>query len=203
MTDATSNFELTGRVAAEKAKPQSFVVENAHWGYTVRTIAGTSRGLMVAQTISMIFGAAFLAGAIGMWLLPMLTLGADAIHLRTIATILFVGLATLLLWYGTRGVLSQIHIDTSRGEIREVARSRAGRTTVIGCYGFDSVGGIFMEPAANGTSLDLVLRYRDGSDPLIVATGTEAELKSLREQITRDVVVLSDQSFQAVVSGEA
>ena len=203
MTDATSNFDLSAHASIEKTKPQSFVVENAHWGYAIRTVAGASRGLMVAQTISMVFGAAFLAGAIGMWLLPMLTLGADALHMRTIATILFVGLATLLLWYGTRGVLSQIQIDTSRGEIREVARSRAGRTTIVGCYGFDSVGGIFMEPAEDGVSTHLVLRYRDGGDPLIVATGTDAELAGLREQISRDVVVLSDENFHAVVSGAA
>lgn len=203
MTDMTSAFGVTGTERAHKTPSLSAVFETTHWGYTVKTNAGASRGLIVAQTVSMVLGAVFLAGAIGMWLLPALTLGADASHIRTVATILFVGLATLLMWYGSRGVLSHIHFDTNRGEIREIARSRAGRVSVIGCYGFDSVGGVFMEPTEDGQACNLVLRYRSGGDPLVVATGAEADLTVLREKISRDVVVRSNEVFEAVVAGEA
>lgn len=203
MTDVTSAFGHTGIEREQKSQPLSCHVEGAPWGYTVRTTAGASRGLIIAQTVSMVLGAAFLAGAIGMWLLPALTPSAGAADIRAVATVLFVGLATLLMWYGSRGVLSHIHFDTSRGEIREVARNRAGRISVIGCYGFDSVGGVFMEPTEDGRACHLVLRYRNGGDPLIVATGKEAELTSLREKITRDVVVRSNEVFAAVVAGKA
>ena len=190
MTDMTTTLSNAGGSSREHAGSRRFKLTETQWGYTVLTTAGAARGLIIAQTISMLLGAAFLAAAIGMWLLPLVAIDDGII--RMFVTVVFASLAILFLWYGSRGVLSQIHVDTNRGEIREVTRARSGKLSVIGCYGFDTVGAIAIEPADTVDEVDLVLHYRNGGDALIIATGQEADLIPLRERIKSDVVVGSN-----------
>lgn len=189
MTDMTSS--LTGSPAKAVQDPviNPYKVEETHWGYIVRATETLGRGVAIAQSVSRLLGCAFLAAALGLWLLPSMLFGADAMFMRAFATIVFVSMATLLLWYASRGGQSEIQIDLSRGEIREVIRNNTNKQILIGSYGFDSIEGVELAQGLNPTEKDLLLRYRNTGGCLVVASGREADLSLLRDRLSRDVVV--------------
>ena len=77
----------------------------------------------------------------------------------------------------------------SVGEVREVICNRAGKPTTVGCYGFDTIGGVFLEYNEDHETASLVLRYRNTSQTVHVAEGTEAQLISLRDRLAQDLMV--------------
>lgn len=166
-----------------------FFTEETHWGYIVRSTGNAGHRLMFSQSISLLTGAALLAATIGMWLVPGIMGGIDAMIMRLSTTIIFASSAVLLLWYASRGVMSEIQIDNGRGEIREVVRNHAGKVSLLASYSFDSIGGVFMEPTGTDDAASLVLRYRNSSDAVEVASGRETDLSALRDRISRDVIV--------------
>ncbi len=171
-------------------KPRGgFCIEETHWGYIVRSTGETGHGLILTQSISLVAGAGLLAAAIGMWLIPGMLFDTDALIMRMFATIVFVAASALLLWYSSRGTVSEIQIDNGRGEIREVIRNHTGKMSLMGCYSFDSIGGVFMEPKGASDAASLVLRYRNSSETVEVACGHETDLSRLRDRISRDVIV--------------
>lgn len=189
MSDTAYSF---GRQAASKSKSkqaQPYRVEETHWGYIISATSGDERHVKIAQAVSMLIGAGFLAAAISLWLWPALTLGVDALFMRYFATIMFGALAALFLWYASRGVRSEVHIDISRGEIREVIRNKTGKMTLLGSYGFDSIDDVSLATNETGAEVDLLLRYRNTGGCLVVASGAESELQSLHARISRDVIV--------------
>ena len=77
------------------------------------------------------------------------------------------------------------------GEVREVVRNRAGKSTLIGRYGFDSIGGVFID-RANAPSPDvatLVLRYRNTAQTLPVVRGEVSTLEALRNRLGKDLMM--------------
>jgi hypothetical protein len=167
-----------------------FCTEETHWGYIVRSNHETGSGLLVTHSLSLLSGAALLAAALGMWLIPGMLFGADALFMRLFATIIFIAASALLLWYSSRGTISEIQIDNARGEIREVVRNHTGRMSLLACYSFDSIGNVDLEPAlAENAAASLVLRYRNSAETVEVAYGREGALSSLRDRISRDVIV--------------
>jgi hypothetical protein len=168
---------------------EGFRTEETHWGYIVRSTSETGHGLILAQSLSLLTGAALLAAAIGMWLIPGMMFGTDALMMRLFASIVFVAASALLLWYSSRGTISEIQIDNNRGEIREVIRNHTGKMSLLACYSFDSIGGVFLEPTGSKDAASLVLRYRNSSEKVEVASGSQVELVSLRDRISRDVIL--------------
>lgn len=181
-----TNAAIAGQ---EQAQRDGFAIEETHWGYIIRSTAASGHGLLLSQSLSLLTGAALLAAAVGMWIIPGMLVSIDAPLMRMFATIMFTAAAALLLWYSSRGVVSEIQIDNGRGEIREVVRNHAGKMSLLACYSFDSIGGVFMEPTGSNDAASLVLRYRNSADTVEVAAGREAELSALRDRISRDVIV--------------
>lgn len=189
MSNVQTNVEDAPMPGDRSCHLDGFSTEETHWGYIVRTTCNSGQNLILSQSLSLLTGAALLAAAIGMWLIPGMLITTDALFMRMFATIIFVSAASLLLWYSSRGVVSEIQIDNGRGEIREVVRNHAGRMSLLACYSFDSIGGVFMEPTGSGDAASLVLRYRNSSETVEVATGREDDLAHLRDRISRDVIV--------------
>lgn len=192
MTDMTSSLLRNPAQVVRDPVINPYKIEETHWGYIVRANQDLGRGVAVAQSICRLFGCGLLAAAIGLWLLPSVMFGAEAMFMRFFATVVFVSMASLLLWYATRGGRSEVQIDLSRGEVREVIRNHTRKQTLLGSYGFDSVGAVDLEQGIDPTEMDLVLRYRNAGGCLVLASGAEAELTLLRDRIARDVVVGSN-----------
>jgi hypothetical protein len=189
MSDTTTHAVGIQDKRCTEGHRESFCTEETHWGYIIRSRGDTGDGLIFTQSLSLLAGAALVAATIGLWLIPGMLFAADALMMRLFATIVFVSAASLLLWYSSRGTISEIQIDNSRGEIREVIRNHTGKMSLLACFSFDSIGGVFMEPAGYDDATNLVLRYRNSSETVEVASGYSADLAQLRDRISRDVMV--------------
>jgi len=190
MSDMTSSAGGLTIDAAFGTKPQAFTVDETYWGYIVHKADGPAMPTVILQGLSMFLGASFAAAALGLLLAPHLLTGSTDLMVRGGAAVLFGAIAAYLLWFASRGSQSEIQIDNSLGEVREVVRNRAGKPSLIGRYGFDSIGGVFLDRAGSkGTSAILMLRYRNTAQTLPVATGTETELSDLKDRLGRDLML--------------
>ena len=190
MTDI-SNVPSGFTIDAELGKKQIyFHVDETYWGYIIRKGSSGATPMMVLQGMSMFLGASFAAAALGLILVPDALMGSIDMVMRGGAAVLFGAIAAYLLWFASRGTQSELQIDNSLGEVREVVRNRAGRSTLIGRYGFDAIGGVFLDRAASKTGDPvLMLRYRNTAQTLPVATAPEEELEKLRNRLGRDLMI--------------
>ncbi|MEL6683044.1 MAG: hypothetical protein AAFQ09_10425 [Pseudomonadota bacterium] len=179
------------------AKPSSFTVEEIFWGYIIRSGRGPSLGVAVAQAVCFFFGVCLLTAAVGILVLPALFFDGGIGTMRLGAAALFGGTASYLLWFASRGTQAEVHVDTSVGEVREVICNRAGKPTNVGAYGFDTIGGIYLNTDDSTGRAVLSLRYRNTSQTVMVAEGTEAQLVGLRDRLAADLMVTPTTSARA------
>lgn len=188
MSDMTSNAGGLTIDAEFGTAPQPFSVDETYWGYIVRKTTRPTSFTIIMQALSMFLGASFAAAALGLLLAPASVTGSD-FTMRAVAAVLFGAVSAYLLWFASRGSQSEIQVDTSLGEVREVVRNRAGRPSLIGRYGFDAIGGVFLERSSHrGGTAQLVLRYRNTSQTLPVAEADEDDLLALRDRLGRDLM---------------
>ena len=196
MTDVTN---VTGALTIDaelgRKASKGFAVDETYWGYIIRKDGNGNVGVAVAQVIAMVFGAAFVAAALGLVLMPAALMGSVDMVMRSGAAVLFGGMAAYLLWFASRGADSEFQVDNSLGEVREVVRNRAGRPTLVGRYGYDAIGGVFLDREKDGRAR-LVLRYRNTAQTLQVASGREADLEVLRNRMGRDLMMAIVPSHQ-------
>ncbi|PUB13147.1 hypothetical protein [Yoonia sediminilitoris] len=189
-----SNANVSVNRRQQLAKPSTFSVEDTYWGYIVRSGRGPSLGVMASQAVSFFLGACFLTACFSILLLPTLMFDGDIGVFRVGAATLFGTIAIYLLWFASRGSRTELHVDNSVGEIREVICNRAGKPTTIGCYGFDAIGGVFLDYNERIGMHSLVLRYRNTVQTVPVAEGTEAQLIGLRDRLGQDLMVVPQSS---------
>jgi len=190
MTDVSNaKFgSITGkRIGTSK---QRFAVVETFWGYIVRPTNGPKLMLQVKQAGAMIIGAGFLSSAMGLLLFPDAMYGGTEFLFRAGIAVIFAGIAFMLLWYASRGSQVEYHIDTSQGEIRETVVNRTGRSTRLGTYGFDAIGGVFIDRAgADSQNASLALRFGNTSQTVVVAQGSAAQLGQLKDRLGQDLII--------------
>ena len=166
---------------------RGYRLEECHWGYRIAP-HGRTRNRDVFLTAWCAVGGAALVAAAGVLAV---TGGLDdaLFRLPIIGPTAALGLA--MIWNARRGTQVQVEVDTSNGEVRAVYRSRTGASTVLACYGFDCVGGVFIDRPA-GAPATLVLRYRNTARALFVTAGAEPDLVRLRDRMARDLIVACD-----------
>lgn len=194
MTDMVNPADIPRVSNPLQVTSATFTLDETYWGYIIKSCAAPNTGMKIAQTASLFIGAALLAAALGLWLIPQSMLSTDAFIMRLGASVIFTGSAVLLLWFSSRGTHSEIQIDNSLGEVREVVRNQAGKTTLLGRYGFDSIGGVFLDRQPGESDGTLVLRYRNTAQILPVVTGGKADLEVLKDRLGRDLMVGALQS---------
>lgn len=187
-------FDVSAPGVTAATQGAVYVIDPAHWGYTVRSLAQVPLSLRAMQALCWLLGAGFLMAAIGMWVAPMMIVATPVIGFKVGATILCGAMAFFLMWFASRGVHSELQVDTALGELREVVRNRAGEPTLIGRYGFDAIGGVFLDRTDQYERLPeghawLMLRYRNTAQVLPVLKGPEAMLEPLRDRLGRDLMV--------------
>ncbi|MFQ1700647.1 hypothetical protein ACJ5NV_08630 [Loktanella agnita] len=178
-----------GSLQMHLAKSSCFTVDDTYWGYIVRSGRGPAIGIMLAQAASFFLGACFLTAALGILILPMMGLADNLGAIGIGAAVMFMTVAAYLLWFASRGTQSEVHVDTSVGEIREMICNRTGKPTLVGAYGFDTVSGIHIEEQAEGQQAQLVMQHRNGAHHLIIAEGSAAQLISLRDRLGQDLMI--------------
>ena len=189
--DAFEAIEATFPAVRSKAR---FDIDEAFWGYTVRSTEAPPMALVFAQAVAWMIGVACLISTLGLWLIPSGTVTVGVMGMKLGATVLALAMAAFCLWFASRGSDSELQIDTHKGEVREMVRNRAGRATLIGRYGFDAIGSVFIDHGArrardgSGDGI-LVLRYRNTAQTLRVASGTLEALMPLRDRLGRDLML--------------
>jgi len=169
-------------------------LEETHWGYVLRSSERPPIVVVAGQMLAWGLGAICLMDALGLWLVPGSAIGGDALELKLGLTAVLPSATATLLSYASRGIDPEWQIGTTRGELREVLRNKAGRPTVLAHYGFDAIGGVVMDRATlrgrlpNGHAC-LVLRLGNSSRLLPLIVGPETLLAPLRDRLGRDLIV--------------
>ena len=195
MTDANASIET---FQADMARASTFEVEEIFWGYKIRAGHGAPFSVMFGQALSFFFGVCMLTAALGILVLPTLFFDGDLGVMRVGAIALLGAGAVYLLWFASRGTQTEIHVDKSIEEIREVVSNRAGRPTIVGSYEFNAIGGVFIEESAENGFSQLLLRYRNTDQVVAVAEGTTAQLIPLRDQLAVDLLGNGKPSYPRV-----
>ena len=171
-----------------------YEIDTSYWGYTIRSIETPPMALVFAQAAAWMIGVACLISTLGLWLIPSAGATVGVVGMKLGATVLSLSLSAFCLWFASRGTDSETQIDTQLGEVREVVRNRTGQSTLIGRYGFDAIGSVFIEMQGRGrrkqsTEGVLVLRYRNTAQTLRIAAGSLGTLAPLRDRLGRDLML--------------
>ncbi|MFO8126071.1 hypothetical protein [Yoonia sp.] len=185
MTDMdASPADFTGDIT----RTIPFATEEVFWGYKVRPRKSAPVSVMFVQALCFFFGVCLMTAALGVLVLPVLFFDGGAGVIRIGAATLMAAAGGYLLWFASRGAVTELHIDTRLKEIREVACNRSGKSTTVAAYTFDEIGGIFLVPDQEADQMHLLLGYLDTRQTIAVATGTEAQLLTLRDRLVRDLL---------------
>lgn len=175
----------------------SVVVNDAYWGYIIASPLADRRWAEVGQTASWFAGMAFMVAAIGLWLLPGASVASDVMAMKFGLSTLLGGIASLLIWYASRGVRTEIQVDTKLGEIREIVRNSAGGTSLISKLRFDMIGGVFLDRTnADRGETALLLRFLNTPKVMLVAVGPTEHLEHLRNRLGRDLLAVTQRQAQ-------
>lgn len=175
----------------------SVVVSDAYWGYIIASPLADRRWAEVGQTASWVAGMAFMVAAIGLWLLPGASVASDVMAMKFGLSALLGGIASLLIWYASRGVRTEIQVDTKLSEIREIVRNSAGRTSLISKLRFDMIGGVFLDRTnADRGETALLLRFLNTPKVMLVAVGPTEHLEQLRNRLGRDLLAVNQRQAQ-------
>lgn len=167
----------------------SMALDETYWGYIIRDMRRGDTMLLAMQMAAGAMAAAFAVATMGLWAMPTMAFTGTAIISKAILSAFFLGMAGVLAWYASRGSRSELQVDLRLGEVREVVRNRAGRATLIGRYGFDSIGGAFLDGNKGGKgSAALKIRYRNTTQTIEVARGPLIYIEALRDRLGRDLL---------------
>jgi hypothetical protein len=170
-----------------KPKPP-FSTEDAYWGYIIRSDKGESLGFVMLQSASFLLGVTFMVAALSIIVMSPVTLGAELTPFRLAASVLFGAAAAYLLWFASRGTQTEVHIDTSVREIREVIRNRAGRPTTVGTHDFGAMTDVFVQDDDESDGAMLVVQDHDNALSICLAKAPHAQLGALQDRVARDVL---------------
>jgi len=167
----------------------SIEVHEMFWGYVINSPLADRRWEEFGQTASWIAGMAFLVAAVGLWLIPGGSADQGVMMMKLGLSMVLGGIGSLLVWYAGRGVRTEIQVDTKIGEIREIVRNSAGRTSLVGRYRFDVIGGVFLDRThAEKGEAALLLRYLNPPKLMLVAVAPVEHLEPLRNRLGRDLL---------------
>ena len=190
MTDVVDPVQKRAVSNEYATKSSQFEIDETYWGYIIRSKDGPGLSIVLLQGLAMFFGACMLAVAVGLLIVPQMMTGSLDLTMRGMAAVFFTAAAVFLLWFGTRGVETELQIDNTLGEVREVLRNRTGKSTLVGRYGFDAIGGVFLDRNVGSQGeAGLMLRYRNTTQVLPVARGSVAALEALRNRLGQDLIL--------------
>ncbi len=186
--DAEGFVHFTGKTA-DDTRMSTIKVDETYWGYVIRSEAPDPVYVVLGQAIAWLLGAGFAVAALGLWVMPSMAFGGGVLPMKLAVSTVLGCIAALLLWFASRGGRTELQVDTSLGEFREVVRNRAGRPSLVGRYGFDAIGSVFLDRAVGRQGeACLVMRYRNTTQVVSVAHGEIGMLESLRDRLGRDLM---------------
>ena len=191
---AMPSFEAFDRsdmkVGRAPSSRNSVCVDETYWGYIIKPTTRTPSRVLIGQGAAWFMAMVFAIAALGLWIMPGAAFGGDVLTMKLIASIVLAGLSLMLLNFANRGTQVEIQVDTSLGEVREVVRNRAGRSNLIGRYGFDAIGAVYLDRGVSQSRL--LMAYRNSPETIEVVTGATHELDMLRNRLGRDLIITNE-----------
>lgn len=164
-------------------------IDETYWGYVIWSEEPDPTLVVLGQAVAWLLGAGFAVAALGLWVMPSMAFGGAVLSMKLAASTLLGCTAALLLWFASRGGRTELQVDTSLGEVREIVRNRAGRPSLVGRYGFDAIGSVFLDRSVGKPGeASLVMRYRNTTQIVSVVHGTIGVLETLRDRLGRDLM---------------
>lgn len=189
MTDTAGFQGRTVPVASVTEFPTAPLLKETYWGFVVQSTARAPSWLIGIQAITMVLGAGFAAATLGMWSIPSAAIQVDSFYMRLGVSAFFAVAAYLFISYANRGVASELQFDLGLGEVREVLRSRSGKSVLQAHFGFDAFVGMTVDRSAGDPAeVHLILKHQDENQNILVSTGTEAQIGLLYGRLERDLL---------------
>jgi len=165
------------------------LLTETYWGFTVKNTQRASSIVQLSQAVSVVMGAGFAAAALGLWIVPSVAFQTDSALIRAGASVFFVIFSFFFISYANRGTVSELQIDLSLGEVREVLRHRSGSSSLLAHYGFDAFTGLSIDRSSGSPlQVKLILHHQDEAHDLVVATGNEPQIGKLFGRLERDLL---------------
>lgn len=187
MTFSAQDFTFDGRRTPARADAAP-VLEESHWGYTIRD-RDAARGLRCAAYAGSRFvGMVLLMAALGLWILPDTAHSAELFTMKLAAMVMFTVIGAALVWAGRAPRHLEFHVDTKRGELRIGNRDLRGAFRLASVLRFERVASVYMLRSKDRSQpTRLFLRLAVGDGAIEVASGPEEGLERLRLRLTRDL----------------
>ena len=157
---------------------------NMPWGFRLRPAdMQEQKGETITEYALTFLGVILLLTAFGQWILPGAMYGGDMLAMKLMLTA-FLGVAGgLIISISARGFRPEVQVDRVRNEIRFVSRNPRGRGQVLATVDIESIIGVGMTKAIDGPDCHCLLYLLNGQKPLRLASGTEREIRRIREMM--------------------
>lgn len=154
-----------------------------HWGYIIRSDTQIADRAPLIERVAGIAGIAFLIAACASWLVPQVHAGVPAdLSTRMASSIGLTLPAVMFLWIAERGLRQEVHVDVSRGKLRQAVCNRNGRVRVLKSVPFEKITSAFIKRDCPTCGAQLFVRLEDGK-PIHIASGRETTLRLLHERL--------------------
>ncbi len=183
MTAAETGFNDETRATVKVEK------ETAVWGYILRPAQNRRNMAHYLRFAAGATGCLMFAAVVLLWFGPSADGATDLMSFKSLVSGLLIAAGSLLLWFWSQGTAYEVQIDSDRSEVREVLRDRKQKMYVLRRYGFEDIGGVFLtrEGHPRGFS-SLMLRYRNTTQGVIIATDKDDRLHGLRDELAKDIL---------------
>ena len=160
-------------------------VTGTWWGYVIRTERPVSSTSRLLTGLAGVFALGFALAGAALWIAPATVFEGPAILVKGAGSSLMALIALLLARLAAADAVVEMQVDLHRAEIREVSRREGDRARLLARYGFEEIGGLFIERAGEGR---LVARLGNTSQLIPLAEGAGPALERLRDRMGRDVM---------------
>ena len=163
------------------------------WGFRIRPADMEASALdAIVEWGLTLLGVAFILAAFGQWVLPASLYVGDAIMVKFVLTCILGLAGGVSLAVSARGFRPEVQIDRVRHEIRFVSRNPRGRGQILATVDLDQIIGVGITRSLSGRDCHCLIYLIDGEKPLRIATGTETEIRRIREKMDQFVKPAAD-----------
>lgn len=158
------------------------------WGFRLRPADMGEKTIdFILEWAMTLMGIAFLISAFGQWILPGTLYTGDALMVKFVLTCILGMLGGLCLSMSARGFRPEVQVDRVRHEIRFVSRNPRGRGHVLATVDLNQIIGIGITKSLQNGDCHCLVYLIDGAKPLRLATGNEAEIRTIRAKMDQYV----------------
>ncbi len=175
--------------ADENSKSEGLELINMPWGFRLRPADMKDSTFDTVTELGLTFlGITLILCAFAQWLVPGTLYGGNMVAMKLMLTATLGVTGGLILSISARGFRSEVQVDRQRNEIRFVSRNPRGRGEVLATVDIDNIIGVGMTKSLEGADCHCLIYLLNGQKPLRLASGTEREIRAIRERMDEFVM---------------